>query len=279
MRANRVKVVARLGYAARGLVYLLIGGLAFLAAIGSGGQTTDSKGALASLLGQPLGFVIIVAIGLGLFAYAAWRAVQGLLDADHHGTGARGLAIRGAMCVSAVTHASLGLYAVTLPFALGAFSKSDGDGSRDAAAWILRQPFGRYLLALVAIAIIGAGLAQIWRGLGGSFRRHLAMRESLLEKLAPVCAFGLAARGVVFLVIGGFFAYAAWVLDPDRAGGIARALQWLRSQPYGSWLFLAVAIGLVAFGLYGIIQAIWRRIDLDGAFRRASRLGAAGNPF
>ncbi len=279
MRTNRVKVVARLGYAARGLVYLLVGGLAFLAAIGSGGQTTDPKGALASLLGQPLGFMIVVAIGLGLFAYAAWRAVQGLLDADHHGTDAKALAIRGAMCVSAITHASLGLYAVTLPFALGAFSKGDGDGSRDAAAWILRQPFGRYLLALVAIAIIGAGLAQIWRGLGGRYRRYLAMRESLLDKLAPVCAFGLAARGVVFLVVGGFFAYAAWVLDPDHAGGIAAALEWLRSQPYGSWLFLAVAIGLVAFGLYGIIQAIWRRIDLDGALRQASRLGAAGNPL
>lgn len=277
MERNHVKVAARIGYAARGAVYLLLGGLAFLAAIGSGGQATDPKGVLAALLGEPLGFVIILAIGIGLFAYAAWRAVQGLLDADRHGTDAKGLAIRGAMCVSAVTHASLGLYAVTLPFALGAFSNGGGDGSKDAASWVLRQPFGRYLLALVALAILAAGLAQIHKALTGGFRERLAMREALLDRLSPVCAFGLAARGVVFLIIGGFFAWAAWVIDPDEAGGTAAALEWLRSQPYGSWLFLAIAIGLVAFGMYGLIQAIWRRIDLDEPARHADRLTALGN--
>lgn len=277
MEANHLKLAARIGYAARGAVYLTLGGLALLAAIGSGGNATDPKGALASLLGEPLGFVIVFAIGIGLFAYAAWRAVQGLLDADRHGTDAKGLAVRGAMCVSAVTHASLGLYAVSLPFALGAFGNGGGDGSKDAAAWVLQQPFGRYLLALVALAILGAGVAQIKKGLTGGFRERLAMREALLDKLAPVCAFGLVARGIVFLIIGGFFAYAAWVIDPDQAGGTAAALQWLRSQPYGSWLFLAIAIGLVAFGIYGIIQAIWRRIDLDEPVRQADRLTALGS--
>ncbi len=272
MEANHVKLAARVGYASRGVVYLLVGGLAFLAAIRSGGQTTDPKGALASLTGEPLGFVMLVAIGLGLFAYAGWRAVQGLLDADRHGTDAKGLAIRAAMCVSAVTHFSLGLYAVTLPFALGAFSNGGGDGSKDAAAWVLRQPFGRYLLALVALAILGAGVAQIRKGFTGGFRKRLAMREALLDRLSPICAFGLIARGIVFLIVGGFFAWAAWVIDPDEAGGTAAALQWLRSQPYGSWLFLVIAVGLVAFGIYGIIQAIWRRIDLDEPARQADRL-------
>lgn len=277
MEANHVKLLARVGYASRGIVYLLVGGLAFLEAIRSGGQTTDPKGALSTLVDEPLGFVMLLAIGLGLLAYAAWRAVQGLLDADHHGTDAKGLAIRGGMCVSAVTHFLLGVYAVTLPFALGGASSDGGDGSTDAAAWILRQPFGRYLLALVAIAILGAGAAQIYKGAAGRFRKRLAMREDLLDKLSPICGAGLIARGVVFLVIGCFFAYAAWVINPQEAGGTAAALQWLRSQPYGSWLFFAIAVGLVAFGIYGIIQAIWRRIDLDKPARHAEQLTALGS--
>lgn len=274
MQPDTVRLVACLGYAARGLVYLLVGGLALLAAIGGGGgQTTDPKGALASLLDEPLGFVIVLAIGIGLFAYAAWRAVQGLLDADHHGTDTKGLVVRGAMLVSAVTHFSLGLYAATLPFALGG---SGGDGSRDAAAWLLRQPFGRYLLAVVAIAIVGAGIAQIWKGASGGYRERFAMSPDLLDKLSPVCGLGLIARGIVFLIVGSFFAFAAWVVDPDQAGGTAAALQWVRSQPYGRWLFLAIATGLLAFGLYGLIQATWRRIDLDKPARQTKQLKTAG---
>lgn len=250
--------VARLGYAARGTVYVLVGGLALMAAMGMGGRTTDTKGALSSLSDNSWGTAAIVIIGLGLIAFAGWRAVQAFLDADDHGRDPRGMIVRLALAISAITHLLLGIYALTLASALNA--SSGGSGSKDAAALMLQQPYGRYVLGAVALAIAGGAVAQIWKGAAGGFRKRLAMRANLLDWLAPVCGFGLVTRGLIFLLIAGFFLYAAVILDPDQAGGLESALHWLRGQPYGTVFFASTATGLFAFGLYSWIEAIWRRV-------------------
>ena len=103
---RKIAWLARSGYAARGVVYLIVGGFAVLAALGSG-QTTDSKGALRTIVQQPFGEALLALVALGLVGYAIWRLVQALLDTDHHGTDAKGLAIRGGLIVSAVTHTLL----------------------------------------------------------------------------------------------------------------------------------------------------------------------------
>ena len=277
MQESTMGLIARTGYAARGIVYLLIGGLAVLSVVGYGGKTADSKGALSTLTDEPWGFAMLIAIGLGLFCYSLWRAVQALLDADDHGLDAKGITIRGSLLVSAVTHTLLGIYAISLPFSLRSSNGSDG-GSEDAAAMILQQPFGRYLLGVVAVAILGAGCAHIWKGLSGKFKKRLAMSDQLMAVLGPVCAFGLASRGVVFLIVGSFFLYAAYTINPDQAGGAAAALDWLRSQDYGSVLLLVIAIGLFAFGSYSIIEAIWRTLDTSEVDRRAAQLSRGEKP-
>ncbi|MEG6551583.1 DUF1206 domain-containing protein, partial [Desulfocurvibacter africanus] len=90
-----LKIASRLGYAARGVVYLLVGGLAVLAALGRGGGTTDTKGALRTLLDTPWGDALLGVIAVGLLGYAAWRFVQAVGDVDRHGKDAKGLAVRG----------------------------------------------------------------------------------------------------------------------------------------------------------------------------------------
>lgn len=254
--------MARVGYAARGVVYLIVGGLSVLAALGTGGgDTVGSKGALVKLSGAPWGFAVLIAIAIGLFAYAAWRAIQAVLDADDHGADAKGLVIRAGLMVSAITHALLGLYALSMPFTIGGVGKgSGGSGSEGAVAWLLQKPFGVYLLAAVGLCVVGAGVAQQWKGVSGKFRKRLAMRRDLENLLTPVCAFGLVARGLVFVIVGGFILYAAYRYDPDKAGGLAEALQWLRGQKFGQVLFFVVAAGLLSFGVYSLIEAVWRRV-------------------
>lgn len=274
MQTGSLQLLARLGYSARGAVYLLVGGLAVAAAVAGGGGATDSRGALSMLSGDALGIVVLVLIGIGLFGYALWRLAQGLLDADRHGTGAKALAIRGGLIVSGITHTLLGIYALSLVFGSGGGGSGSGGGSEGAAAWIMQQPFGRYLLGAVALGIIGAGLAQVWKGYSGKFREHLKMRPDLERKLSPVCAFGLIARGVVFAIVGVFFGYAALTVDPDQAGGLASALEWIRSQSYGRFLFAVIAFGLLAFGIYGIIEAVWRRINAAEPEHQARQAGA-----
>jgi len=256
---RRIAWLARGGYAARGVVYLIVGWLALLAALGGGGRTTDSEGALITILQQPFGTVLLALVALGLVAYAFWRLVQAAMDPDHHGTDAKGLAIRGGLLVSAVSHLLLAFFALSLIFGWG--TGGGGDGAQDWTAWLLQQPFGRWLVALVGLAVIGAGVAHVVKGYRAHFEQYLEMDRDLLDKASPVCRFGLIARGVVFLIIGGFFLAAAWRFSSGEVVGLQGALQTLQQQPYG-WILLAiVALGLFAFGVYGLIQARYRRID------------------
>jgi hypothetical protein len=259
LNKRSLALVARLGYAARGTVYVLIGGLALLAMIsGAGGKTTGSKGALSALSDASWGTAVIVLIAVGLVAFSGWRAVQAVLDTDDHGTSFKGLVIRVSLAVSGITHLLLGVYAASL--AMNMSSDSGGSGSQDAAALILQQPFGRYVLGCVALIFMGAALAHMWKGASGGFRERLSMPKSLLDRLSPLCGFGLIARGLIFLVIAGFFFYAAFTIDPDQAGGLENAMHWLRDQPYGIAFYAAAAAGLLAFGLYGYIEARWRKV-------------------
>jgi hypothetical protein len=252
--------LARGGYAARGVVYLIVGWLAVLAALGTGGQTTDSKGALVTIVQQPFGEIMLGLVALGLVGYALWRLVQASLDPDDHGTDAKGVAIRGGLLISAITHVLLAFFALSLVFGWGTGGSGDS-GTRDWTAWLLQQPFGRWLVALVGATVIGAGLAHMVKGYKARFEKYLVMDRGLLDKASPVCRFGLIARGVVFLIIGGFLLVAAWRFSSGEVVGLQGALQTLQQQPYG-WILLAiVALGLFAFGVYSLIEARYRRID------------------
>jgi hypothetical protein len=189
--------------------------------------------------------------------------VQAIADPDGHGTDARGLAIRGGLLVSAVTHSLLALFALSLIFGWGSsVGGGNGDGrAQDWTAWLLQQPFGRWLVALIGVAVIGAGIAHMIKGYRADFAKYLQMDPATLEQLSPICRFGLAARGVVFLIIGGFLVVAAWRFSSGDVVGLQGALQTLQQQPYG-WILLAVmALGLCAFGVYSLIEARYRRID------------------
>src|SRR5688500_16799395 len=105
---------AKMGYSARGIIYLVIGGLGVLAAIGRGGETTDSKGAILTILRQPFGYALLILLTIGLFGYASWRLIQAIRDTDSHGRSLKGLAIRLALFGSAVTHALLAVWAISL---------------------------------------------------------------------------------------------------------------------------------------------------------------------
>jgi Domain of Unknown Function (DUF1206) len=263
-RSSGAKIawLARSGYAARGIVYLIVGGLAVVAALG-GGQTTDSKGALRTILLQPFGEVLLALVALGLVGYAIWRLVQAFADPDGHGTDAKGLVIRGGLLVSAATHSLLALFALSLIFGWGSsVGGGSGDsGAQDWTAWLLQQPFGRWLVGLIGAAVIGAGIAHMIKGYRADFAKYLEMAPATLERSSPVCRFGLIARGVVFLIIGGFLVVAAWRFSSGDVVGLQGALQTLQQQPYG-WILLAVvALGLCAFGVYGLIEARYRRID------------------
>jgi hypothetical protein len=256
---SRLELLARLGYAARGVVNLLIGLLALLAAFGQGGGTTGSKGALQTLLFQPLGNVLLAIVALGLFGFALWRVFQSLLDADGLGHTPRAVVVRLGQMVSAFAYAGLGVFAMSLLFGLET-GGGEEQSARDWTRWLLAQPMCRWLIAAIGLAIIGAGLGMAHKAWSGSFARHLACDRARATWVMPFGRLGYAARAVVFLVIGGFLVLAAYQADPSEAHGRGGALLALQNQPFGRVLFALVAFGLAAFGTFEFAEARYRRI-------------------
>ena len=259
-----VDPVMRAGYAGRGVVYVLVGILAVLAAW-TGGDAEGTRGALATLAGKAWGGAVLVLVTIGLFAYAAWRLVDAAMDLDAKGSGAKGWIGRIGMAISALTHVALGLYAFSLVFRSydgpgSASGSGGGSGSTDGmTATLLAQPFGRWIVGIVGAVIIATGVTFGVKALRERYKEHLALSRTT-ERLDPVLKFGLIAHGVVIAIVGGFFLWAAWTYDPSKAGGIDEAFQTIRASPRGQIALGIVGLGLVAFAVYCFAEAIWRII-------------------
>lgn len=254
---SNFEILARAGYAARGVVFILVSGLALFSGFGGGGP--EAKSALQTLLDQPLGRVWVFAVGLGLLGFVSWRLAQSLGDADRHGAAGKGLLIRAALLGSALTYASLAFYALghaTL-FAGG----QGGLGEKDLASWIMSQPFGSYLAIIVGLGFIAGGIVTAGKGTTGKFEHYL---QPLPERavIRSICVYGLVARGILFALVGILFVYAGIHVNPDEAGNTADALNWLRQLPFGSLLYVAVAVGLAAFGVYNFVEARYRVVNV-----------------
>jgi hypothetical protein len=264
---NPLETMARIGYGARGVVYCLIGGLALLAAFGTGGQTGGSRSALQSVLAQPFGKIWLCLIALGLLGFSAWRIVEAATDADRIGADFKAIAIRAAHVMSGGIYASLAIFALGLALGQGGGGGED-QSAQDWSAWLLAQPFGRWLLGAVGVGIAGTGFGFMGKAGWGDVTAYLAPPTEVMDWAKLLGRLGFAARGVVFALVGGFLILAALHSNSSEVHGLGGALQTLQEQPFG-WIILGVtAGGLFAFGLFGFVQARYRHIappDLEDA--------------
>ena len=255
-----IERLARVGYAAKGVVYVLIGVLAARAALGAGGRTTDSGGALTAIGNASYGRLLLVVIAIGLLGYALWRVIEAATDAERKGSDAKGLAKRAAGAGRGLLYVGLALQAVRLLRG----GSAGGDGrTQDWTARLMAAPFGRWLVAAVGVGVIGYALYQLYRAYASKVRKHLDLSRlsAGAQQLAvAVGRFGIGARGVVFLVIGWFLVRAARQADASQASGVGEALRTLERQPNGKWLLALVGLGFVAYGIYELINARYRRI-------------------
>jgi hypothetical protein len=272
--SNLLETSARFGYGPRGLVYCLVGGLALLAAVGSGGQTGGSRSALGTLIQQPFGRVVLAAAALGLFAFAAWRFIEAVTDADGRGNSGKGLAIRAAHVLSGLVYAGLAVSTVGLALGSGGGGGED-QAARDWTGWLMAKPLGAWLVGAVGLGVIGAGLAFLKKGWNGDVTRYLSLEGDTRRWAVPLGRLGYGARGVVFAMIGVFVVLAAMHGNSSEVKGLGGALETLQAQPFG-WVLLAItALGLFAFGVFGLVQARYRRIEAPDIGDAASAAPAA----
>lgn len=251
--------LAKAGYGARGLLYAIIGGLAFLQATGQGGETTDSEGAVKQLFEAPGGQWILWVLAAALVGYSTWRLTQALLDVDGHGTEAKGILVRCGLFVSAVTHLILAY--TTGRLAMNIASSSSGDSKESLVAYLLGLPGGPWIVGAVGLAIAGAAIAHWIKAYKEKYKKHFDLDAEMMSKLNPICRFGLSARGVAFIIIAGMFIYAASTQDPDKAGGLKDVFSALSQQAFGPYLLGIMAVGLMAFGAYSGIESLYRKIN------------------
>lgn len=251
--------LGRFGYAAKGAVYVMVGALAAQAARGAGGATTDPRGALDWVIQAPFGRFLLVAIAIGLVGYALWCVVQGILDAEGKGTDAKGILTRGAFVVTGGVAAGLALSAVQLVRG----SPGGGDATRDWTAWLLSQPFGQWLVGIVGAMVIGSGLYHLYKAYSANFREDLKLGEMTRTEATwttRIGRLGFAANGIAVSIIGGFLLFAAVQAQSEQARGLGGALEALARQPFGPWLLGVVAVGLIAYGVFMLIEARYRRM-------------------
>ncbi len=257
-----VEPLARLGYAAKGVLYLLVGGLAGLAAVHAGGRTTDSRGAFRLILSQPLGIAWLALVALGLGGYAAWRVIAALTDAEGKGDSTGGRLVRLGYLGSAVVHA--GLMAGAIRLAVGV-PEDKRDAAKQWTARALHAPFGHWLVGAVGVGVIAYAIRQCWRAWDGTVDRRLDLGEvhaSARPWIMGITRFGMVARALVFGLIGNFLIQAARTLDARRAGGIDDALRALLTRWHSHLALGVVALGLIAYGCFQLVRARYRLIPL-----------------
>ena len=232
-----------------------------MAAFHLGGQTTDSAGALTAVLKAPMGRALIIAMGAGLLGYGVWRVVEGTLDPERRGTGGKALAVRTSFVVRGLAHALFAVSTLKLAFGNGSGPASGGDQGRDATRTAFQLPAGTWIVWAVAIGIAGYGVYQLYRAAAAKLSEQLdtgEMSRGAGRWVIVASRFGIAARGIVFIVIGWLLTRAARAGDASQAGGFGEALQVVRE--FGRWPLAALAVGLIAYGVYNLMNAKYRRI-------------------
>ncbi|MDQ3205568.1 MAG: DUF1206 domain-containing protein [Pseudomonadota bacterium] len=263
--ASWVPPVARVGYAAKGVVYLLVAWLAIKAGMASGQAGGASEG-LASLTDETGGSWMLVAIAAGLLAHVIWRLVQALLDPEHSHTDAKRIAMRIFYALSGVIYGTLAYTAWKLSQGMGggqgrsagAAGAGSGNGQEAWIQRLLEQPFGSWLVMAAGLGIIAFGIHQLVKAFRGDVNRRMGYGEAIDRRwLTLLGRIGIAARGVVMVPVGWFVFRAGRIYRAEAAADTGEVLSMLGDGP----MLTAVGVGLFAYGLHQIAKAVYRRIE------------------
>lgn len=253
-KSQQFSLLVRIGYAARGLVYILLG---YLALSSAGDASAGAEASFDMLQEVPLGSVVLYVAAMGLLAYGIYKFIAAIGDVERHGADAKGVAHRVGYFASGVAHSVLAWTA--FEFAHGDKQSSSGDRSDQVASTLLAWDVGAVVLGLIGLGFM----------LGAAFQARSAITATFMRTVgagapAAVCWIGRvghAARAVVFLVIGWSLVKSAWFDDGAEARGLGGALMSVRDN---GPLYLLVAVGLLMFGVFSVIGARFRIIpDLD----------------
>lgn len=263
VRHPYTKKLAQLGFYAKGFLFLVIGILAVMVALGKpGGELTDPTGALTRIAAAPFGKVILIIFIIGALGQGAWNILRGLADVDNAGKNFQGISKR-------VIAGGVGIFYLFLAWTAWSIILSanvvveNGRVQRTLTALFLALPLGWLLVILIGLGVIGAGISECYNGVTGKFQQNFKMYkvEGGSRRIISVLGFlSFLSRALIYAMMGYFFIWAAINYNPDEAIGIDGAL-WLLSQTYyGKTILFVTAAGLICHGILSLYEAKYRRL-------------------
>jgi len=253
--------VARIGYAARGVVYLIVGGLVLLALSSPGVRPRGVRDTLRHMFdfGYPLGGFVLWIIAGGLACFAVWRFLQTAIDTERYGRGFYGLTRRTIFACSGLFYLALALTSADI--AMGATRASETRLIRQWTGWLLVQPLGRAIIASIGVGFAAAAIGLTAQATRAAYRHRIGAAPMVRLVAVVLGSFGILTRATIFLLFGVFLGFAAYDLNTHEVIGMTGMLRTMQNWPYGAWQLGIVALGLSAFGLFEIIQACARDIN------------------
>ena len=258
---KKLKNIARTGLVAKGIIYAIIGILTFLAAFNLGGQKTGKLQVLDFLEKQAFGKILLIIIALGLMCYAFWRLTQAIKDPENIGDDKKAKAKRAGYFISGLLY--LGFGVIAFLDAVGSANSSSGSSGKNSS--FLATNFGLIVLGIVGVVLIGIGIYQFTRIKEDKFQKKFSSKALSEEKrkrtIYNSAYFGLASRGVIFLILGFFSIKAAYTSDPNKIKTTEEVFSFIKESSYGSWLLGIVAAGLISYAIYTFMLAKYRRFN------------------
>ena len=260
--------LGRVGWLAKGIVYLLAGALALVVVARSFGWSTavtgnkeaSPTGAIKEVAHSGGGPLLLVALAVGMFLYALWRLATAVLPGS---TDAEGLATRIGYGVSAILYTTFGVTAISL--ARSRTAKANGNKTvSDMTSRLMQHTPGRWLVGIAGVVVIGAGLYRVVKGLKSDVTDDIDMsgmsaaRRRWTRRLG---AMGEVGRGIAMGLIGFFLVRAAVTFKAAEATGLDGALRRLALEPWGVLVVAGVGLGFIAYGLHCVTTFTRRRLQ------------------
>lgn len=257
MLIPKIEKFARVGLTAKGVVYVVLGALAFMASFGINSKSsadTSKSDVFDFINDQPAGTFLLWVLTVGLVCYVIWRFIQAFNDSENKGKDAKGFTIRARYLFSGLVYGSLAFQSVKM---LMFNKKGSGSSNQHMTQELLSKPMGQWLVGIVAVIFLSVGVYQIWYGLSEKYRSHVnkvvpAKSKAILLSSGKI---GYISRGVVWMLLSYIFLQAALSSDASEAGDTSKAFSMLNDNSYGSYLLALIGLGLICYGIFNFIRA------------------------
>ena len=270
-RQKAVAVISALpgaGHLSAAVLYVTMGLLAGLVALGIRGETPDARVAVRALWEQPFGPAMLIFVAIGALCLVCWRLLQAFWDVEGNGRSFIGLCKRARYLLSAAFYLTVPVCVARILFHIS--TPSGEQLAEQAASAVIHFPFGWSIVLGTGMGFLCAGVYYLYRMCRGNFE-GIFHCERMSEAQRKLCftmgRLGCAARGIIFLVIGYYLMLAGWNVDPGQVEGQAGALHIIAHQPLGPMMLGFIAIGLVALGIFSLAEVRYGRIPKDRLVR------------